>query len=90
MKILRIALKYFVFLIYAAFVVAVLYFPAFEMLYYIGRETRSFRLPSMMPVEDVLLPCFLLALLYGTVSFILRKIESPEAPGNNLQGSPDD
>ena len=78
MIVIRFVLKLIVFLVYAAFAATVLYFPVFELLTYVGRETRVFELPAIFPVDDALLPCLLLALIYGVVSVILRKIEPPE------------
>ncbi len=89
MSIVRFALKTILFLIYAAFAVALLYFPFSELLMYVGREIRLAALPPIIPVDDALLPCFLLALLYGVISSIFRKITRPEAAGDNERSAPD-
>ena len=82
MKFLRLVLKQIMRVLYAVFVGIVLYFPAAELLTYIGRETRLFTFPPMMPVEDVLLPALFLAVLYGAASLIRRRIEPVHAPAD--------
>ena len=79
MAILRFALKQTQLLIYAIFLVILLYFPFHELLSYFGRETRLFDPSPMMPVEDALLPCLLLALVYGVISAIRKRVDSPGA-----------
>lgn len=90
MTIVRFALKTILFLIYAAFAVALLYFPFYELLIYVGRETRLFGLSPIAPVDDALLPCFLLVLLYGVASSIFRKIAHPGVAGDDSRSPADE
>ena len=83
MAFLRLVLKQTMAVLYAFFVVILLYFPAAELLMYVGRETRLFRPRPMLPVEDALLPCLLLALVYGAISAIRRRIEPVDPSGNS-------
>jgi hypothetical protein len=90
MSILKFALRYLQYLIYIILLVTLLYFPSHELFSYFSRETRLFELRPMLPVDDALLPCLLLALLNGIVSVIRRKIDPPGMQGEIPQCSPGD
>lgn len=79
MSVLRVAFKQLQFLLYLVFLITLLYFPFHELWSYFGRETRFFHAGPMMPVDDALLPILSLALLYGIVSVIRRRIDPSEA-----------
>ena len=88
MAFLRLVAKPIRAVIYAVFVVILLYFPTAELLAYLGRETRLFTLPPMMPAEDALLPCLVLALVYGAIAAIRSTIEPSDLPGDSGKNPP--
>ncbi len=87
---LRLLLQCITWLLYAVFAVIVLYFPISELLTYFALETRIFRFEQRFLIEDALLPLFVLALIYGTVTGLRRKIERAEAPGREAHSSEND
>jgi hypothetical protein len=87
MVFLKSVLSAVMFLIYAVFAIVLLYFPFFELVSFVNRELRLFRLPRMMSVDDALLPCLLLATAYGVISFFRRKIEPDSAPKESERGA---
>ena len=75
---LRLVLRLIIDIIYAAFIVIVLYFPFAQILVYVARETRFFRFQQTLQVEDSLPICLGLAVVYAVVS-ALRRVVEPEA-----------
>jgi hypothetical protein len=84
MSVLRFVFKQLQLLLYLVFLITLLYFPFRELWSYFGRETRFFQAGPMMPVDDALLPILFLAVLYGIVSGIRRRIDPSETREDTL------
>ena len=75
MSAVRLVLKLIVGVIYAILIAVVLYFPFAQILAYVARETRLFQFQQTYQVEDSLLPCLGLAVIYAVVSALRRALE---------------
>ena len=76
MRVLKFLLDLAMALIYAFYALAVVYFPIGEILSYAGRETRLFTYKSAVSINDVLLPAFLVAILYSGIAFVRRRLDT--------------
>lgn len=79
---LKLFLQISTWVIFALFGLIILYFPVIELVAYVARETRFFKTPYMLPIEDALLPLFCLAVAYAAIATLMRKIEKPEPAGD--------
>ena len=81
----RLILKWTTGIIQVLLAAVLFYFPGAELLARLGRQARiSESRPSLL-VEDSLLPCLALALIYALVSAIRRKIEPADASEGNAR-----
>lgn len=91
MSVVRLVLKLIVGLIYAVLAAILLYFPFAQILAYVARETRLFQFQQTLQVEDSLLPCLGLAVIYFVVSVIRRMLEpAADVLGENSKNQSDD
>jgi hypothetical protein len=69
-------LKWAMRLIYVLLTGIILYFPLAGLYIYATRELRFARIPEPFPIDDTLLPLFILALLYCVIATLRRKADS--------------
>jgi hypothetical protein len=74
MPALRTLLQLLMAVIYALYLCVLCWVPAAELLRYISRETRLFSFTLSLPVQDLVLPGLLLALVYAAIATLQRKI----------------
>ncbi len=75
MSAVRAILKVIIGLIYVILVAVVLYFPFAQVVTNIATESRLFHLPEPLNIEDSLLPCLGLAVIYAVACALLRRLE---------------
>jgi hypothetical protein len=74
MSALRKLLQSLIVIIYALYVCALCWVPLSELLRYISRETRLFMFTLSLPAQDLILPALLLAIVYGALATLQRRV----------------
>jgi hypothetical protein len=86
MPLTRLILKWITGIIQILLAAVLFYFPAAELFARLGQRARISESRPHLLVEDSLLPCLALALIYTLVSAIRRKIEPAEVSEENARG----
>lgn len=72
----RLILKLLTYIIYVCLGVTLFAFPAASVLQYLAEQTRLFSPVSTPPIQDVILPGLLLAVMYSIIMAIQRRLQS--------------